>query len=83
MGTLAAYNMSQNYKSLLQVIHELDFEKQKKMFDVVQNVVSGVDISDVIKFGILLTTNQSIKQLVICEVINFVRNELSMQIAQN
>lgn len=83
MGTLAAYNMSQNYKSLLQVIHEMDFDKQKKMFDVVQNVVSGVDISDVIKFGILLTTNQSIKQLVICEVINFVRNELSMQITEN
>lgn len=83
MGTIAACNMTQNYKSLLQIIHEMDYEKQKKLFDVIQQVVSSIDITDVIKFTVLLTTSQSIKQAVIHETINFVRNELSMQITQN
>lgn len=83
MGTIAACNMTQNYKSLLQIIHEMDYEKQKKLFDVVQKVVSSIEITDIIKFTVLLTTSQSIKQAVIHETINFVRNELSMQITQN
>lgn len=83
MGSIAAYNMTQNYKSLLQIIHEMDYEKQKKLFDVLQKAVSSVDITDVIKFTVLLSTSQSIKQAVIHETINFVRNELSLQITQN
>lgn len=84
VGTIAAFNMTQNYKSLLQVIHDdMDYEKQKKLFDSIQAVVTAIDITDVIKFVVLLSTNQSIKQLVINEAINFVRNEMSMQIARN
>lgn len=82
VGTIAAFNMSQNYKSLLQIIHDdMDYEKQKKLFDAIQNVVSTIDITDVVKFVVLLSTNQSIKQAVIHEAINFVQKELSMQIA--
>jgi len=83
VGTIAACNMTQNYTSLLQIIHEMDYEKQKKLFDVVQNVVSTINITDVVKFAAILGTSQSIKQAVIHETINFVRNELSMQISQN
>lgn len=84
VGTIAAYNMSQNYKSLLQVIHEdMDVEKQKKLFDAIQSVVTSIDITDAIKFVVLLSTNQSIKKAVIYETINFIQNELSMQISQN
>lgn len=84
VGTIAAYNMSQSYKSLLQVIHEdMDVEKQKKLFDAIQSVVTSIDITDAIKFVVLLSTNQSIKKAVIYETINFIQNELSMQISQN
>jgi len=84
VGTIAAFNMTQNYKSLLQVIHDdMDYEKQKKLFDSIQGVVTAIDITDVVKFVVLLSTNQSVKQLVINEAINFVRNEMSMQIARN
>jgi len=83
VGTIAACNMTQNYTSLLQIIHEMEYEKQKKMFDAIQKVVSTIDITDVVKFTILLTTSQSIKTAVIHEAINFVRNELSLQISQN
>lgn len=83
LGTIAAFNMTPNYKSLLQVISEMNYDVQKKMVDTLQNVVTSIDITDVIKFGILLTTNQSIKQAVIYEAINFIRNELSMEIAKS
>lgn len=84
VGTIAAFNMTQNYKSFLQIIHDdMDYEKQKKLFDSIQSVVTSIDITDVVKFVVLLSTNQSIKQAVINEAINFVRNELSLQIAQN
>lgn len=84
VGTIAAYNMTQNYKSLLQVIHDdMDVEKQKKMFDAIQSVVTSIDITDVIKFVVLLSANQSIKTAVIYEAINFIQNEMSMQISQN
>lgn len=84
VGTIAAYNMSQSYKSLLQVIHEdMDVEKQKKLFDAIQSVVTSIDITDAIKFVVLLSTNQSIKKAVIYETINFIQNELSMEISQN
>jgi len=83
IGAVTAYNMTQNYSSLLEIIHNLEYEKQKKMFDVIQTLVSTIDITDVVKFTMLLTSNESIKNLVIHEVINFVRNELSLQISQN
>lgn len=83
LGTLAAYNMTSNYKSLIQIIYEMDFHTQKRLFDVIQNVVTTIDITDAVKFMVLLTTSQSIKQAVICEAINFVRNELSMEIMRN
>lgn len=84
VGTIAAYNMTQNYKSLLQVIHDdMDVEKQKKMFDAIQNVVTSIDITDAIKFVVLLSSNESIKKAVIYETINFIQNEMSMQISQN
>lgn len=83
LGTLVACNMTSNYKSLIQVISEMDYDKQKRMVDTLQNVVTSIDITDVIKFGILLTTNQSIKQVVIFEAINFIRNELSMEIVRS
>lgn len=83
VGTVAALNMTQNFTSLLQIIHEMEYEKQKKMFDAVQNVVSTVDITNVVKFTMLLTTSQSIKSAVIHEVINFVHNELSLEISQS
>jgi len=83
VGTIAACNMTENYASLLQIIHEMEYEKQKKMFDAIQKVVSTVDITDVVKFTLLLTTSQSIKSAVIHEAINFVRNELSLQISQS
>lgn len=81
MGTLAAYNMTPDYKSLIQVIQEMDYEMSKKLFDVIQNLVNTINIADVVKFTLLLSTNQSIKQAVIHETINFIRNELTMQIA--
>lgn len=83
VGTVAAYNMASNYKSLLQVLHELDYDKQKKLFDALQNVASSVNIADAAKFAIVLATSQSTKQAIIHETINFIRNELSMQITQN
>jgi len=83
VGTIAAYNITPNYASLLQIIHEMEYEKQKKMFDAIQKVVSTVDITDVVKFTVLLTTSQSIKSAVIHEAINFVHNELSLQISQS
>lgn len=83
VGSVTAYNMSSDYKSLLQVIHELNYEKQKKLFDTIQNLVTSIDINDVVKFALIIATNQSLKQAIIYETINFVRNELSMQIAQN
>lgn len=83
VGTLAAYNMSPDYKGLKQIIYEMDYEKSKKLYDAIQNVISSIDISDVVKFTILLTTNQSIKKVVIHEAINFIRNELNMKITQN
>lgn len=83
MGTIAAFNMTPNYKSLIQVIDEMDFQTQKRLFDVIQNVVTSIDITDVVKFIVLLTTSQSIKQAVIYEAINFIRNELSMEITRS
>lgn len=83
LGTIAAFNMTSNYKSLIQIINEMDYQTQKKLFDVIQNVVTSVDITDVVKFTILLTTSQSMKQAVICEAINFIRNELSMEITRS
>lgn len=83
VGTVAAVNMTSNYKSLIQILDEMDYNKQKKLFDAIQSVVANIDIADVTKFVLLLTTSQSIKQAVIHEAINFVRNELSMQITQN
>lgn len=84
VGTIAAFNMTQNYKSLLQVIHdEMDEEIQKRMFDAIQSVVTSIDITDAIKFVVLLSSNQSIKQAVIYEAINFIQNEMSMQISHN
>lgn len=73
--------MTPDYKSLIQVIQEMDYEKSKKLFDVIQNLVNTINIADVVKFTLLLSTNQSIKQAVIHETINFIRNELTMQIA--
>lgn len=69
--------------SLIQVIGEMDYQTQKKLFDVIQNVVTSIDIKDVVTFVVLLTTNQSIKEAVICEVINFIRNEMSMEITRS
>jgi len=83
MGTVAACSMTQDFKSLLQIIHEMDYEKQKKMFDTVQSIISSIDISDVVKFVVLLTTSQSIKQAVIHETINFLRNEMSLEICRS
>lgn len=83
LGTIAAFNMTPNYKSLIQVINEMDFQTQKRLFDVIQNVVTSIDITDIVKFIVLLTTSQSIKQAVICEAINFIRNELSMEITRS
>lgn len=83
LGTLAMLQMTSNYKSLIQVINELDYDVQKKLFDTLQNTVSNIDITDVIKFGMLLTTNQSIKNAIIFEAINFIRNELSLEITQS
>lgn len=83
MGTIAAYSMSPDYKSFTQIIYDLDYEKQKKLFDAIQNAIISVDITDVAKFAIALATSQSLKQIVLQESINFIRNELSMQITQN
>lgn len=83
LGTIAAFNMTPNYKSLIQVINEMDYQTQKKLFDVIQNVITSVDITDVVKFVVLLTTSQSIKQAVIYEAINFLRNELSMEVTRS
>lgn len=83
VGTIAAYSMSPDYKSFIQIVHDLDYEKQKKLFDAIQNSITSIDITDVAKFTIALATSQSLKQIVIKESINFIRNELSMQITQN
>jgi hypothetical protein len=83
LGTIATLQMTSNYKSLIQVINELNYDVQKKMFDALQNIATNIDITDVIKFGMLLTTNQSMKQAIIFEIINFVRNELSMEIVRS
>lgn len=83
VGTVAAYAIAPDYKSFLQVIHELDHIKQRKLFDTIQNAVSSLDIIDVAKFAIVLATSQSIKQIVIREAINFISNELHMQITEN
>ncbi|KAL4108007.1 hypothetical protein QTP88_018270 [Uroleucon formosanum] len=78
IGTVVACTMTKDFKSLLQIINEMDYDKQKKLFDTIQNVISSIDISDVIKLVVLLSTNQSIKQAVIHETINFLRNEMSL-----
>ncbi|XP_025195007.1 protein C19orf12 homolog [Melanaphis sacchari] len=83
MGTVAACSMTNDFKSFLQIIHEMDYEKQKKLFDTIQNVVSSIDISDAVKLMLLLTTSQSIKQAVIHETINFLRNEMSLEICRS
>lgn len=81
VGSLAAFTIIPDYKSLTQVIHEMDYDKSKKLFDVLQNVMTTIDLTDIVKFTMLLSTSQSIKQAVIHETINFLRNELHMQIA--
>ncbi|KAE9539769.1 hypothetical protein AGLY_005021 [Aphis glycines] len=83
IGTVAACSMTQDFKSLLQIIHEMDYEKQKKLFDTIQSVISSIDISDVVKLMVLLSTSHSIKQVVIHETINFLRNEMSLEICRN
>jgi len=80
VGTVAACSMTKDFKSLLQIIHEMDYEKQKKLFDTIQNVVSSIDVSDAVKLIVLLSTSQSMKQAVIHETINFLRNEMSLEI---
>jgi len=84
VGTVAAYNMGPHYKSLIQVIYDdMDYAKQKKLFDAIQSVVSSIDITDIAKFVFLLSNSSSIKQAIIHEAINFISNEMSLQIAQN
>lgn len=83
IGTVAACSMTNDFKSLLQIIKEMDYEKQKKLFDTLQNVVTSIDIADVVKLMILLSTSQSIKQVVIHETINFLRNEMSLEICRS
>ncbi|VVC28170.1 Hypothetical protein CINCED_3A021210 [Cinara cedri] len=82
VGTIAAYSMSPDYKSFIEIIHDLDYEKQKKLFDAIKNSISSVDITDVVKFSIALATSQSLKEIVIKEAIKFVSNELNMQITR-
>lgn len=83
MGTVAAYSMTNDFKSLLQVIHEMDYNVQKKLFDTIQNALTSIDISDAVKLVLLLTTSQSMKQIVIRETINFLRNEMSLEICRS
>ncbi|XP_050430585.1 protein C19orf12-like isoform X2 [Adelges cooleyi] len=83
VGTVAAVSMAPNYKSLLEVIHELDYETQRKMFDAIQNAVQSVDLKDVVNLTITLAASQSIKQIVIRETMNFIQNELQMAIASS
>lgn len=83
VGTVAACSMTKDFKSLIEIINEMDYEKQKKLYDTIQNVISSIDVSDVVKLVVLLSTSQSIKQAVIHETINFLRNEMSLEICRS
>ncbi|XP_050534643.1 protein C19orf12-like [Daktulosphaira vitifoliae] len=80
LGTAAAASLAPNYKSLIDVIQDLDYDEQKRMVDTIQKALDSINIQDVAKFAIALATSSSIKQIVIRETINFVQNELSLAI---